>query len=283
MSDTLRIAVAMQKGGVGKTTTSINLAAALATRGHDVLAVDSDPQGAMSVKLGLDEAYVGRDHSLYDALADDGELDRDELRDLIIPADEIPAGEGHRPKQFDILPSHMRNFRLEKGLVLARKSEERLRSAFDRSKIDDGYDYVIVDTPPNLGLLADGALLACENVLFPAHANTIGRHSLELLFEEIDTLEKEFVEYDIRAIAGVLNELSSGSVSDQMRRWFEQSIGEENIYGVPDRAAVEHSIAYNSSVFGYAPEAGDYPWDDGPISEVRDTYISLAHHVEDYA
>lgn len=284
MSDTLRIAVAMQKGGVGKTTTAINLSAALANRGHDVLVIDSDPQGALSVKLGMGDRYIDSDRdALYDVLVKDGDLELDDLADLIVPADDIPTADGHRSEQFDVVPSHIRNFRLEQGLTLGRKSEERLRMAFDRSSIDNGYDYVIADTPPNLGVLADGSLLACENVLFPSHANEIGKHSLNLLFEEIDTLEKEYGEYAIRAVCGVLNELGNDTVSTDMQDWFVENLGVENVYAVPDLAAVEHAIGYKASAYGYIPDAGRFTWDDEPVARLRENYNAIAEHVEDYA
>ncbi|WP_206538423.1 ParA family protein, partial [Natronorubrum sulfidifaciens] len=104
-----------------------------------------------------------------------GQLTLDDLNELIVNGNE-----------FDIVPSHLRNFRLEKPLYSEARGVESLKLALDRLTVD--YDYVIIDSPPNLGPLADGALLAAENVLFPSHANTIAKDSLEILFDEIDTL-----------------------------------------------------------------------------------------------
>lgn len=264
---TLSVSISMQKGGVGKTTTSINLAGALANRGNDVLAIDADPQGALSVKLGLKEHYMNAENALYDVLLDHGELGLDDLDQLVTAYDE-----------FDVIPAHLRDFRLEQELYMATRSEERLRTAMERSPLD--YDYVIIDSPPNLGPLADGAIIAAEHVLFPTHANEISQHNLNLLFDEIDTLEDVFDDYQITTIGGVVNALEDDTISLSRRDWFAETFGEENVFEIPRLKAVEHAIEYRTSVFGYTPEEGEYPWDDDPVDELRDRYGQLAQHVE---
>lgn len=265
-----RVAVGMQKGGVGKTTTSMNVAGALADRGHDVLAIDCDPQGGTTLKLGHREAYRQADDTLFDVLADVGELGYGELGDLIIPSSE-----------FDLIPAHLRNFVLEKHLYTDRRGVESLALAMDQSSLDDEYDYIVLDTPPNLGPLADGALLAAENVLFPSHPNVIAQDSLEILFDEIDTLEAEF-DVSISTTGAVLNEVpSQGNIAEDREAWFVDTFGEEFVFEIPDRDAVEHAIEYRASVFGYEPEEGEYPWDDGPIADLRDRYTNIAIHLED--
>ncbi|PAU79982.1 Spo0A activation inhibitor [Halorubrum salipaludis] len=263
----MRIDVGMQKGGVGKTTTSINLAGALADRGHDVLAVDADPQGGLTLKLGYREQYREGEYALYDVLSEMGRLSLDDLDELIVSGDE-----------FDIVPSHIRNFRLEKHLYSEARGVEALKIALDRLTAE--YDYVVIDSPPNLGPLADGALLAAENVLFPSNANTIAKDSLEILFDEIDTLEDKFDDVQISTVAAVLNEVGQDGVSNEMRTWFVETFGEEYVFEIPDWAAVEHAIEYRTSVFAYNPDDAGYPWDADKTDQLRTKYNAIAAQVE---
>lgn len=268
---TLRLSVSMQKGGVGKTVTSMNVAGALANRGHNVLAIDVDPQGALTWKLGLKEQYLEAEQAMYDVLLDHGDLALDQLTELVVPYDE-----------FDIVPSHIRNFRLEKELYMASRTEERLRTALDRSDTD-AYDYIVIDSPPNLGPLADGAILAAGHVLFPSHANEVAQHNLELLFDEIDTLEEVYDEYSITTVGAVLNQAETDNVSMKWQSWFSETFGEENVFVVPDRKAIEHAIEYRTTIFGYDPDDAGYTWDADAKEDLENTYDLIAAHVERYA
>jgi chromosome partitioning protein len=196
-----------------------------------------------------------------------GQLSLNDLDELIV-----------HDEEFDIVPSHLRNFRLEKHLYSEARGVEALKLSLDRLTVD--YDYVIIDSPPNLGPLADGALLAAENVLFPSHANTIAKDSLQILFDEIDTLEDKFGEVTISTVAAVLNEVGRDGVSSEMQEWFVDTFGEDYVFEIPDWAVVEHAIEYRASIFGYDPEDAGYPWDADKAAELRDRYSSIATHIE---
>jgi chromosome partitioning protein len=261
----------MQKGGVGKSVTTKNLAGALAARGHDVLAIDADPQGALTWKLGQKDQYLNADNALYDVLLDHGDLAFDQLPELITS-----------PDTFDLLPGHIRNFRLEKELYMASRTEERLQTAIDRSDLAH-YEFILIDSPPNLGPLADGALLAAGNVLFPSHANEVAQHNLELLFDEIDTLEDVYDDYTITTLGAVLNQVEADNVSQKWRSWFEDTFGADNVYQVPDLKAVEHAIEDRSTIFGYDPEDAGYPWDTDAKKNLENAYHRIAAHLEHFA
>jgi chromosome partitioning protein len=262
-----RLTIAMQKGGVGKSITTVNVAGALADRGHDVLAVDADPQGGLTVKLGFRERYRQAEQSLYDVLSDQGDMEFEDLAELIVPHEE-----------FDVIPAQLRNFNLEKALYTEAGGHNALKRSLDR--MDAEYDYVLIDSPPNLGPLSDGALLAARNVVFPSHPNEISQNSIWLLRQEIQTLEKKF-DIEIASIGAVLNEVPPNeSISNEMRDWFIEVFGEANVFEVPDRAVIEHAISYKTSVFGYDPEDAGYPWDTDATQDMCDTYNLLAQHVE---
>ncbi|EMA09606.1 chromosome partitioning protein [Haloarcula vallismortis] len=195
-------------------------------------------------------------------------MEFDQLDDLIISGGE-----------YDIIPAHMRNFLAEKSLYTDRRGFESLKIALNRSDID--YDYVLIDSPPNLGPLADAALLAAENVLFPSEPNVIAQESLKILFDEVETLEDQF-EVKIRAIGAILNQVpAQGSIADDMQDWFTETFGEDRVLSIPDRDAIEHAIEYETSIYAYDPDDAGYPWDSDPVNELRDCYLSIAELLEE--
>jgi chromosome partitioning protein len=263
-----RLAIAMQKGGVGKSITTVNLAGALADRGHNVLAVDADPQGGLTIKLGFKDYYREGNQTLFDVLSDQGDMELGDLNELIKPHEE-----------FDIIPSQIKNFNLEKALYTEAGGHNSLKRSLDR--MDHDYDYILIDSPPNLGPLSDGALLAARNVVFPSHPNEISQNSIWLLRKEIQTLEKKF-DIKISSIGAVLNEVPPNeSISNKISDWFFEVFGKNNVFEVADRAVIEHSISYNTSVFGYDPDDAGYSWDTDAVQDMCDTYNLLAQHVED--
>ena len=162
------IAVAIQKGGVGKTTTSINLAACLAEKGKKVLAVDMDPQGNLTSGLGVDKDSVEK--SIYELII--GEVDIKEVINKEVL------------ENLDIIPTSIDLSAAEIELIGVDDKEYILRNAIDQ--VNDQYDFVIIDCPPSLSMLTINAMTTADSVIVPIQCEY---YALEGLSQLIHTVE----------------------------------------------------------------------------------------------
>ena len=192
MSEMAKItAISKKKGGVGKTTTAINLSACLAEKGQKVLAIDMDPQGNMSSGLGLDKDSI--DKTIYDMII--GENDIEEV---------IDRG---TIENLDILPSNVDLSAVEIELIDVDNKEFVVKDAIQ--KVKDNYDFIIIDCPPSLSLLTINAMTTADSVLVPIQCEYYALeglsqliHTVELVKERLNSnLEIEgvvFTMYDAR-------------------------------------------------------------------------------------
>lgn len=244
MAQPAKISVVQQKGGVGKTTSAINVAGALNQRGRDVLLIDMDPQGNATECLGMPEVYDAEPPTLFDCLTD-SEM-RGHVTDLIREHGEM-----------DVLPSNIDMTAAEPELTLSRRGGERLDSLLQHieAESDTDYDYVIVDAPPNLGNLTDNALHATQNILIPALAESTSKRAFELLYDHVSVLETDY-EITIDEVGVLVNRIDvRKNQAQEMVDWINQAFDDVPVWEARERADIQYALESGQSVFGYNPES----------------------------
>lgn len=245
------IAITNQKGGVGKTTTTVNLGASLAELGHKVLLIDIDPQGNATSGVGVDKGVL--DNCIYSLIIGDAEADQ------VIIETEF--------NNLSIIPATIQLAGAEIELVSAISREEKLKKALEA--VQHNYDFILIDCPPSLGLLTLNALTAATSVLIPVQAEYYALEGLSQLLNTIRLVQKHLnrnlliegvllTMFDARTNLGI-------QVIEEVKMYFQ-----EKVY----QAIIPRNIR-----LGEAPSHGKPITVYDPRSKGAEVYLELAKEV----
>lgn len=231
------ISVANQKGGVGKTTTTVNLSTILAKKGKKVLLIDTDPQGNATSGLGVDK---DSELSTYDLLVADTPA-TDIIQDTAV-------------KNLKICPSNINLAGAEVQLVSMMSREQRMKEKLD--VIKENFDYILIDCPPSLGLITLNAFTASDSVLIPVQCEYYALEGLGQLLSTIELVKKHlnkglYIEGALLTMYDIRTNLSN-QVVKEVKRYFENKVY-KNV--IPRNVKVSEAPSYGMPISIYDPHS----------------------------
>lgn len=231
------VSVANQKGGVGKTTTAVNLSTILAKKGKKVLLIDADPQGNATSGLGIDKDV---NFSIYDVLVDDVQIENTLIQTKV--------------KNLDICPSNINLAGAEVELVSMMSREHRLKEKINSQK--DNYDYIVIDCPPSLGLITLNAFTASDSVLIPVQCEYYALEGLGQLINTINLVKKHLnkdlsIEGALLTMFDIRTNLSN-QVVKEVNKYFENKVYKTVI---PRNVKLSEAPSYGMPISVYDPKS----------------------------
>lgn len=249
------IAIANQKGGVGKTTTAVNLSSCLAYKGKKVVIIDIDPQGNTTSGLGIDKKAISK--SIYDVLINDEDM-KDTLLDTPV-------------ENLKICPSNIQLAGAEVELVSVISRETRMKAAI--ASIRDEFDFILIDCPPSLGLLTVNSLTAADTVLVPIQCEYYALEGLSQLMNTVKLVQKHLnplldVEGVVLTMFDARTNLSI-QVVEEVKRHFKNKVYRTII---PRNVRLSEAPSYGLPIILYDAK-----------SKGAECYIELAEEVIEYS
>ena len=231
------ISVANQKGGVGKTTTTINLSTMLAKKGKKVLLIDADPQGNATSGVGIEKEV---EYSIYDVLVGDTEM-QETVQETVV-------------KNLYVCPSNINLAGAEVELVSMMSREQRLKEKLEDFKLQ--YDYVLIDCPPSLGLITLNAFTASDSVLIPVQCEYYALEGLGQLINTINLVKKHLnknleIEGALLTMYDIRTNLSN-QVVKEVKKYFDDKVYKTVI---PRNVRLSEAPSYGMPITEYDPKS----------------------------